>query len=206
MLTVLGAIFGLFGMFVEPELKSGDIVFQESQSRQSKAIREGTNSPITHMGIIYMRKGKPYVFEAVSPHSKPRPYRVGLTPYASWVKRGKGQRVWVKRLSKKVNALSKKTLKKMQKVGRKYEGKRYDGLFQWDDRKIYCSELVFDIYQKALGISLGKVQRVRDLNLKPKSVKKLIKARLGKRLNLNEKIITPVSIFNDTRLETIIEP
>ena len=94
----------------------------------------------------------------------------------------------------------------MQDVGTRYKGKRYDALFQWDDRRIYCSELVYDIYKKAVGISLGKVQRVKDLNLKPKSVQKLIKARLGKRLNLNEKIITPVSIFNDPRLETVIEP
>ena len=79
---ILGVIVGLFGFgfFTEPELKNGDIVFQESQSSQSKAIREGTNSPITHMGIVHIRKGKPYVYEAVSPHSQPKPYRVGLTP------------------------------------------------------------------------------------------------------------------------------
>ena len=204
--TIFGVIVSLFGFVVEPELQNGDIVFQESQSSQSKAIREGTNSPITHMGIIHIRKGKPYVFEAVSPVSKPKPYRVGLTPYKSWVNRGRGKRVWVKRLSEKINPLSAQTLKKMQAVGQRYKGKRYDGLFQWDDRKIYCSELVFDIYDKAVGIHLGKVQRVKDLNLKPKSVQKLIKARLGKRLNLNEKIITPVSIFDDPRLITIVEP
>lgn len=206
MFTMLGVTFSLLGWFSEPQLKNGDIVFQESQSRQSKAIREGTNSPITHMGMIYIRKGEPYVYEAVSPHSKPRPYRVGLTPYKAWVKRGKGKRVWVKRLAENINTLGPKTLKKMRKVAKRYEGKRYDGLFQWDDKKIYCSELVFDIYNKAIGIQLGKVQRVRDLNLKPKSVKRLIKARLGKNLNLNEKIITPVSIFNDNRLITVIKP
>ena len=204
--TILGVIVSLFGLAGEPELRNGDIVFQESQSSQSKAIREGTNSPITHMGIIHIRNGKPYVYEAVSPHSKPKPYRVGLTPYKSWVNRGKGKRVWVKRLSEKVNPLSPKTLKKMQAVGQRYKGKRYDKLFQWDDRKIYCSELVFDIYDKAVGVRLGKVQQVKDLNLKPKSVQKLIKARLGKRLNLKEKIITPVSIFDDPRLVTIVEP
>ena len=206
MSSFLGMVMCLFGMMCEPEIKNGDIVFQESQSSQSKAISEGTNSPITHMGIVHLRNGKPYVFEAVSPHSKPTPYRVGLTPYKSWVKRGRGNRVWVKRLSAQVNPLSTSTLKKMQDVGTRYKGKRYDALFQWDDRRIYCSELVYDIYKKAVGISLGKVQRVKDLNLKPKSVQKLIKARLGKRLNLNEKIITPVSIFNDPRLETVIEP
>ena len=180
-------------------------MFHESKSRQSKAIQAGTGSAITHMGLIYIKKGKPFVYEAVSPHSKPK-YRVGLTPYKTWVARGKGKRVWVKRLSEDVLKLTPKRLKVLQKVGQKYAGKRYDKLFQWDDGKIYCSELVFDMYKKAFGISLGEVQRVSDLNLKPKSVQALIKARLGNRLKLNEKIITPVSIFDDPRLRTIVSP
>lgn len=202
MITGLAMFMGLFGWFSAPELKNGDIIFQESQSSQSKAISEGTKSPITHMGMIYIQDNKTYVYEAVSPLTK----AVGLTPYKSWVNRGRGGRVWVKRLDADVKTLDAKTLKKMKRVGRRYEGKRYDTLFQWNDQRIYCSELVFDIYDKAVGIQLGRVQKVRDLNLKPKSVQQLIKRRLGKRLNLNEKIITPVSIFNDNRLRTIIEP
>lgn len=202
MVTGLAIFMGLFGWFSAPELKNGDIVFQESQSSQSRAISAGTKSPITHMGIIYIQNNKTYVYEAVSPLTK----SVGLTPYKSWVNRGRGHRVWVKRLDADVKKLDAKTLKKMKRVGRRYEGKPYDTLFQWNDRSIYCSELVFDIYDKALGIKLGKVQKVRDLNLKPKSVQRLIKRRLGNQLNLNEKIITPVSIFNDKRLKTIIEP
>ena len=45
---------GQFGWFSAPELKNGDIVFQESQSSQSRASSAGTKSPITHMGIIYI--------------------------------------------------------------------------------------------------------------------------------------------------------
>ena len=65
------AIF-LFMLFAIPasalgELRHGDIVFHESQTRQSRAVSEGTGSPITHMGIVYLKKGKPFVYEAVAP-------------------------------------------------------------------------------------------------------------------------------------------
>ena len=88
-------------------------------------------------------------------------------------------------------------------MGRRYLGKRYDTLFQWDDQKIYCSELVFDMYDKAFGIRLGQVQTVGELNLSPDSVQRLIRKRLGQKLKLDEKIITPVSIYNDQRLITV---
>ena len=189
----------LFAMPALGELRHGDIVFHESRTRQSKAVSEGTGSPITHMGIIYLKKGKPFVYEAVSPVTG----RVGLTPYAQWVARGKDQRVWVKRLAEKVLKLTPERLRKLQKVGRRYLGKRYDRLFQWDDQKIYCSELVFDMYDKAFGIQLGQVQTVGDLNLSPDSVQRLIAERLGQKLKLDENIITPVSIFNDERLEAV---
>ena len=51
------------------------------------------------------------------------------------------------------------------------------------------------------GVSLGKVQRVSELNLEPAPVQALIKERLGKNLELNERIITPIAIFNDPKLD-----
>lgn len=185
------------------ELRDGDIVFHRSKSRQSTAIRLATGSDITHMGMIVMRKGKPYVFEAVSPSSRPKANRVGLTSYADWVRRGKDNEVWIKRLTKGLTAAQ---LKKMQVVGKSLRGKRYDRLFQWDDSTIYCSELVYDVYHRGAGVSLGEVQRVSELNLKPAPVRALIKERLGKKLDLDEKIITPIAIFNDPKLESVYAP
>ena len=94
----------------------------------------------------------------------------------------------------------------MQTVGKSLRGKRYDRLFQWDDSTIYCSELVYDVYHRGGGVSLGKVQRVSELNLEPAPVQALIKERLGKNLELNERIITPIAIFNDPKLKTVDAP
>ena len=55
----------------------GDIVFHTSRSAQSQAIQLATKSPYSHMGIVYLRDGKPFVLEAVQP--------VKLTPLDEWI-------------------------------------------------------------------------------------------------------------------------
>ena len=62
-------------------LQNGDVIFHTSLSSQSKLIQEATNSNLSHVGIIYMRDGKPYVFEAVGP--------VKITPLDEWIYQGK---------------------------------------------------------------------------------------------------------------------
>jgi uncharacterized protein YcfL len=46
-------------------LKDGDIIFQTSQSAQSKAIQAATHSKYSHCGIIYKEGSNYFVFEAV---------------------------------------------------------------------------------------------------------------------------------------------
>jgi Permuted papain-like amidase enzyme, YaeF/YiiX, C92 family len=62
-----------------PAVRDGDIVFQTSGSSQSAAIQRATRSPWSHMGIVFLRDGVPFVYEAVDP--------VQATPLARWVAR-----------------------------------------------------------------------------------------------------------------------
>jgi hypothetical protein len=45
------------------DIQSGDIIFQVSTSAQSRAIQMATNSPYSHMGMIYIENGQIFVFE-----------------------------------------------------------------------------------------------------------------------------------------------
>src|SRR6476659_205172 len=45
-------------------LLDGDIIFQKSQSRQSEAIREATNSPWTHVVMLWRKNDVWMVYEA----------------------------------------------------------------------------------------------------------------------------------------------
>jgi hypothetical protein len=200
LLYVHVALLGLSGQ--APTLLEGDLVFQESRSSQARAVQAATGSPITHMGIVTLVDGRPHVFEAVSPATG----RVGATPLSRWRARGVGGKLWVKRISDREARLTPEVLARMTAVGESFLGRRYDPLFQWDKRRMYCSELVYDIYLVGAGISLGRVQQIGDLNLTSRVVQRLIKARMKDRLDKSELIITPASIFGDPDLVTISAP
>ena len=44
--------------FLSPQLQDGDLIFQTSQSSQSKAIQLATKSKFSHMGMIYIKDNK----------------------------------------------------------------------------------------------------------------------------------------------------
>ena len=91
----------------------------------------------------------------------------------------------------------------MHAIGRSHLGKPYDSVFAWDQRQMYCSELVYRVYFDGAGIALGEVERFADMDLSSPVVKRLIKRRLGKRLDPLEPVVTPVSIFEDAKLSTV---
>ncbi|MCX8673812.1 YiiX family permuted papain-like enzyme [Gilliamella sp. B3023] len=171
----------------------GDIIFQSSQSNQSKAIEQATKSPYSHMGIIFIKNGKPYVFEAAS--------KVVYTPFDKWVNRGKNREYIIKRL--KDHTLSQKEIAKLKRVAHSFENKPYDIWFGWDDKYIYCSELVWKIYNKALNLKIGQLQRIKDFNLSAPAVKQKLTERYGDKIPYQETVISPVAIFNSPLLITV---
>lgn len=73
-----------------PVLRDGDIVFHTSRSSQSSAVQRATGSKYSHMGMVVVRDGEPYVFEAIN--------TVQYTPLDRWVARGAGRHFVAKRL------------------------------------------------------------------------------------------------------------
>ena len=181
----------------EFEIKNGDIIFQTSQSNQSKAIQLATNSKYSHMGIIYENDGKYFVYEAVQP--------VKLTPLQQWIRRGKNGHYVIKRLANADKVLTKTTLSKMKQIGERFKGKSYDIYFEWSDDKIYCSELVWKIYKEATGIEIGQLEKLSDFDLSHKVVKAKMKERYGNSIPMNEKVISPAAMFTSDKLVLVKE-
>ncbi len=181
----------------EYEPHNGDIIFQTSLSRQSVAIQKATNSKYSHLGIVYIKNNKPFVYEAVEP--------VKLTSLKKWIARGKGKHFSVKRLSNAEKILTKKALQRMIKVGKIFEGKHYDLYFEWSDDKIYCSELVWKIYKRALNIEVGKLQKMNEFNFSDPIVQKKVHERFGNFIPKDEIVISPAAIFSSNNLVTVYE-
>ena len=179
----------------EIEIKEGDIIFQTSKSEQSKPIQIATKSKYSHCGIIYKKGNDFYVYEAVGP--------VKLTPFKQWIAHGKNNSYVIKRLKNSENLITPDVLSNMKKVGDQLKGKPYDTTFEWSDNNIYCSELVWKIYQRGAGIEIGKLQRLKEFDLSDASVKAIMKRRYHGKIPTEEIVISPGALFNSNLLVTV---
>lgn len=181
----------------ESLLREGDIIFHESRSEQATAIRLATRSRYTHVGILVRHRGKIKVLEAVQP--------VTISTLGSFIARSVGGHYVIKRLRDFENVLTPPVREKMRKLGASYIGKNYDYFFEWNDRRIYCTELVWKLYRHAAGIEVCALEKLGDFDLTHPAVKRLMARRYGNRIPLGEPVISPASMFNSPLLRTVYE-
>lgn len=165
----------------EQALREGDVVFSGSERGQGEAIIAATGSPYTHCGIVFLREGKLMVLEAVQP--------VGVVSLEDFKSRSLPGSFLARRLKTPLVPASYQNARTWAEA---QIGKNYDGRFLWDDGNLYCSELVWKVYQRA-GVELCAPRRFRDYDLEKPSVKKLIEQRFGgmARVPLDEKVVAP---------------
>jgi hypothetical protein len=176
-------------------LMEGDILFQISTSGQGKAIQLATKSPYSHCGILFKENNQWMVYEGVQP--------VKTTKLSEWINRGDGHHYVSKRHKDAASLLTKQVKEKMKEEAKKLLGKNYDLTFEWNDDRIYCSELVYKIYERGAGVSIGTLQKLQDFNLNSPLVRAKLKERYGKNIPLNETVISPGAIFADSNLVEI---
>ena len=168
------------------DVREGDVIFQTSQSSQSPLIQIGTRSHITHCGIIVMRDGKPYVLETLK--------TLVLTPLDKFVARGKDGKYWLKRSDRE----------NIKIEYAHYLGKPYDLAFSFDNDIYYCSELVYDIYKKQLGIELCKPKQVGDyLILGTDKLDKIENTMQRRGITKEQYAVAPVDVFESEYLHSV---
>jgi len=181
----------------DERFKEGDILFQSLNTGQSLAIRLATKSEYTHCGIVFKKDGALFVYEAVHP--------VTWTPLKRWIGRSPTGHHVLMRLKNRDAVLTPKVLAAMKKSGAAMNGKPYDLLFQWSDDRIYCSELVWKIYQRGAGIELTPLRTFRDFDLNHAEVQRIARERYGAELPLDENVVAPSDLMASDLLEVIGE-
>lgn len=176
----------------ETALRDGDIIFQTSRSAQSAAIQRATHSPYSHVGLVFIRDSKLFVYEAIA--------TVRYTPLDQWISRGVGGHYVVKRLKR---PLTSGDVAKLHRTAEAFEGRPYDLYFEWSDQRIYCSELVWKTYDRALGIKLGELQKLREFDLDDAAVRAKMRERYGSQVPLDEPVISPGAQFASAALVTV---
>ena len=123
----------------------GDIVMQRDAFKGGGgAIQLMTLSPYNHVGIVVERGGKKYVAEAIG--------HVTYTPIEQYIHRGEGYKVL-----RSATDLTSKQKRQISRAVHRYKGKRYDASVSWSDDRMYCSELVFKVYED-IGIQLKRTR------------------------------------------------
>jgi Permuted papain-like amidase enzyme, YaeF/YiiX, C92 family len=155
------------------------------------------HSKFSHMGLIVLREGAPYVLEASA--------TVRYTPLKKWIERGAGHHYEIKRLRDSAATLTQEHLDALHQAGARFLGRPYDLTFDWSDDRMYCSELVYKIYDRALGIRIGELQRVRDFDLTDVAVQAKMRERYGNDAPLDAPVISPVAMEQSPLLITVVE-
>lgn len=176
---------------------NGDLIFQSSNSGQSAAVQLATHSIYTHCGILFQENGKWMVYEAVQPVRK--------VPVEEWTAAGQNGFYIVRRLKNADSLLSENKIAAMKASAMKRLGRDYDIYFSWDEERLYCSELVWKVYQEGAGIEVGARKKMRDYDLTSPVVKKIMKQRYGNKPPLDEFMISPQDVFESDKLVTTIE-
>lgn len=170
--------------------KEGDIIFQTTNGPTGKAIQLATHSKFNHCGVLFLENNKWVVYEAVQPVRK--------TSLEDFNARGKGT---VKRLGNK--SLSKEDVNALKTLFKTYEHKDYDEAFNWSDERIYCSELVYKLYNNGLQIELCKPRKLSDFDLNNPLVKEKLNEKYGDKIPLNEPMVSPEDIYKSALLVNV---
>ncbi|MEM1418047.1 MAG: YiiX/YebB-like N1pC/P60 family cysteine hydrolase [Myxococcota bacterium] len=162
-------------------LRHGDLVFQDLDcGLRCALIRRVTRSRYSHVGVVVDAAGERVVWEAL--------HDVAPVPLSEWVGRGRGRRVAAYRpdhvppdLRARLAAMA---------------GRPYDGDYQWDDARIYCSELV----AKAWDVVLAEPHAV-DLG----SDAARIAAMTGGRLTSRTLLVSPADLVRSGRTTRLVD-
>ncbi len=175
------------------DLQNGDLVFQGINDQQAKAVKAATQSKWSHVGIIFLHQGQPWVLEAVQPVKTTRlSHFISRNPKSFYAMRLKNARLHI----------HPENIKKAKRYARLQIGKNYDSHFQWSDDRVYCSELVWKIYKEAAGIELCQPRALKSYNLHHPAVQALITKRYGSmsKLPMNERMVAPSDLAESSLL------
>ena len=195
-ITALAAFLNLAAGGYEP--RDGDIVFQDSGAPESLAIQLATDSPYSHVGIVFLVDGEPVVWEAVNP--------VRATPFDAWVARDPGGHFVAKRLENADETLDEEGAAALRRAVKAFAGRPYDFRFSWSSDALYCSELVWKAYDKGLGIRLSDPRPMGDYDLGHPEVRAQLRERFGVDAPLEERVVSPAALFHSPHLRKVYVP
>jgi hypothetical protein len=178
------------------KLKERDVIFTSIPNHLYQCVEKATNSPTSHVGVVFKCKGKWFVAESRIPFSC-------YTPLVDFITRSRDNRYAIKRVKEGLTKVETEALKLQceRQMGRLY------GLgFKFHSKRQFCSKFVYDAYKTALDIELGTLETFAELlRRNPKTSTKFWRLWYVGLIPWKRITITPESQYSDQKLVTIAE-
>ena len=176
--------------WLRADYREGDMIFQSLPWCDLVAAIEGaTHSEWSHCGVIMREDGKWVVYEALG--------NVHPTPLTDWIRRGRNSgRFEVYRLKPGITF----DVENLRAHLQSFLGKPYDFHYAPDDTAIYCSELIWKVYERAAGIEIGAWQTLGSLDWKKFEAFILT---IEPTVPLDRLMITPVALTRSALVEQV---
>jgi hypothetical protein len=178
-------------------LQVGDLLFIRLRARPFVEAADVMMTWTNHVGVVLRTTGKePIIAESVVPMSR-------LSQLSRVIDRSDHWRVSVKRLPE---PLTLRQHARLEEAVRKRLGILYDGGFNLQSRRQFCSKFVREVMAEATGGQLGEIETMADLfHNNPDARVGFWKIWYLGRIPWERKTVTPVSVMLSPTLHTVFE-
>ncbi len=185
--------------FFDKDPPSGSLIFQQRQDLEGTALSLATDSPYTHVGIIRITGGGPYVMQSSAATNG-----VEEVPLEEFINSGVDQKfaiyVTMQDYRPEGQLNSPASL-----AAYDYYNRPYDYYYQQDSLAIYSAELIFKIF-KDTGHPIGKLRKIGDLNFDTEVGRKFFLNNWRERPDCRSKELSRKACWDRIKTEFIIVP
>ncbi|MCF1504215.1 hypothetical protein L0F51_10615 [Afifella sp. H1R] len=143
--------------FFDKNPPSGALIFQQRDGLEGTALTLATESPYTHVGIIRITGGGPYVMQ-----SSPETLGVDEMPLEDFIEAGVDQKFAIY-VTKKDYRPAGQLNSPASLAAYDYYYFPYDHFYRPDSEAVYSAELIFKIFRD-IGHPIGHMRKIADLN------------------------------------------
>lgn len=181
-----------------PPVFDGDIIMENFDHPNTALAQQLMGGKYNLVGIIFQRPkdGLLCVLDLTD--------SVHVTPLTEYVDRAKDGHVCVLRLKDANMTLNEEKVKSLRSSAKEYKGRPFDPVLNWDDSRLYPSELVWKVYNNAMRLTLCPTHTVADFDISDEKQKELSKEYGGTVSNKDEAVSTE-DIYNSVKLEIVYE-
>jgi|GEM_PF-116886 len=177
------------------KIQVGDLIFIRVVAKPFHVLADVTGGWTNHVGVVIHVDGKePHIGESTFPFSR-------TTTLSKFIARSERGRIAVARLK---TDLTPKQIKHIQLAAHQRKGVLYDTRFNFHSSRQFCSRYAHEIINEATGISIGKLETLKELVISQPNFKVwIMKLWYFGFVPWELKTMTPVSLLRSAEMQSI---